>query len=93
MTVKGSFDINVTLIGLIEKHCYRINDLKGFYFLSQDVANGLQNLLDYDGDVEDDFGLSFQVSVRMLQEMIQIMLQAVLFWHILSGRHKIIENH
>lgn len=46
-------------------------DLKGFHFLSQDVANGLQNLLDYDGDVEDDFGLSFQVSVRMVQEILQ----------------------
>lgn len=37
-----------------------INDLKT---VQPDVANGLQNLLDYDGDVEDDFGLSFQVSV------------------------------
>ena len=27
----------------------------------QDVANGLENLLQYDGDVEDDFGLTFQV--------------------------------
>lgn len=65
------FDINVTLIGLIRQNCYRIIDLKGFHFLSQDVANGLQNLLDYDGDVEDDFGLSFQVSVRMVQEILQ----------------------
>nr|XP_022337082.1 probable E3 ubiquitin-protein ligase HECTD2 [Crassostrea virginica] len=37
-----------------------LTDLKT---VQPDVANGLQNLLDYDGDVEDDFGLSFQVSV------------------------------
>ena len=27
----------------------------------QDVAHGLQELLDYEGDVEDDFCLTFQV--------------------------------
>ena len=28
----------------------------------QDLARGLQDLLEYDGDVEEDFGLTFQVS-------------------------------
>ncbi|XP_048746194.2 probable E3 ubiquitin-protein ligase HECTD2 isoform X2 [Ostrea edulis] len=37
-----------------------IEDLKT---VQPDVAKGLQDLLEYDGDVEDDFGLSFQVSV------------------------------
>ena len=30
----------------------------------QDLARGLQDLLEYDGDVEEDFGLTFQVSGR-----------------------------
>ncbi|XP_041367987.1 probable E3 ubiquitin-protein ligase HECTD2 isoform X2 [Gigantopelta aegis] len=30
--------------------------------IQPDVAKGLQNLLDYDGSVEDDFGLTFQIS-------------------------------
>ena len=29
----------------------------------QDIANSLQYLLDYDGNVEDDFGLTFEVSI------------------------------
>ena len=29
----------------------------------QDVAKGLQELLDYDGNVEDDFCLTFQVHI------------------------------
>ncbi|XP_062616198.1 probable E3 ubiquitin-protein ligase HECTD2 isoform X2 [Saccostrea cucullata] len=37
-----------------------LEDLKT---VQADVAFGLQDLLDYDGDVEEDFGLSFQVSV------------------------------
>ncbi|XP_061194602.1 probable E3 ubiquitin-protein ligase HECTD2 isoform X1 [Saccostrea echinata] len=37
-----------------------LEDLKT---VQADVAYGLQDLLDYDGDVEEDFGLSFQVSV------------------------------
>ena len=28
----------------------------------QDTAKGLQDLLEYDGDVEDDFGLTFEVA-------------------------------
>ncbi|KAK3096247.1 hypothetical protein FSP39_024931 [Pinctada imbricata] len=36
-----------------------LEDLKT---VQPDVASGLQNLLEYDGDVEDDFGLTFQVS-------------------------------
>ena len=31
-------------------------------FSLQDVSRGLQELLDYAGDVEEDFGLTFQVS-------------------------------
>lgn len=32
------------------------------YFLLQDVAKGLQDLLDYTGDVENDFCMNFQVN-------------------------------
>lgn len=30
-------------------------------FLFQDVANGLKHLLEYEGNVEEDMGLTFQV--------------------------------
>jgi E3 ubiquitin-protein ligase HECTD2 len=36
-----------------------LEDLKR---IMPDTARGLQDLLEYDGDVEDDFGLTFEVS-------------------------------
>jgi len=33
--------------------------------LSQELAHGLQELLSYEGDVEEDFSLTFQVSFRL----------------------------
>jgi hypothetical protein len=37
----------------------------------QDVARGLQELLSYEGDVEEDFGLTFQAgSIKLLELLI-----------------------
>ena len=44
-------------------YCY------AFAYPIQDIARGLQDLLEYDGDVESDFGLSFEV-VRQFQFML-----------------------
>lgn len=38
-----------------------------FEFSLKDLAHGLQELLDYEGDVEEDFGLTFQVRTNSEQ--------------------------
>ena len=39
----------------------------------QDLAHGLQELLDYEGSVEDDFGLTFQVSDAAFKHLARIL--------------------
>lgn len=45
----------------------QILDLPKIYSFSQDVAKGLQALMSYEGNVEEDMGLTFQVYNLLLR--------------------------
>uniref|UniRef100_A0A914V3A1 HECT-type E3 ubiquitin transferase n=1 Tax=Plectus sambesii TaxID=2011161 RepID=A0A914V3A1_9BILA len=52
------YDITSTPLGIVEA------SLKDLEQIDPDVARGLKQLLEYNGNVEDDFGLTFQITVE-----------------------------